>query len=355
MNTTRITTADTAGQSVDPTAALMAGLRANRMAALMADPTTAAVAALTEVWRDANRVLSDDAESDHYGLESARDRVADVLRLLGAQLPAVEVLDVDDPAFDDQMIGRPGQACVGLAPAAVTDATRPWSVPLPGYATVDITPPELLPGGLAASVAEGWAEPYATPTDVPDWAERQARALLRFDMDERGWPLNPAGRTGKTGRNLGKWGENAAADPVVVAGTGADRRVLLIRRADCGQWAAPGGMLDPGEAAPKTLARELREETDVDLAALTPQILATLYVDDPRASDHAWIVSTVALYRLPRAIEPTAGDDATDARWFTFTDLAALENNLAPVGGLYTPHRPLLKLALDRLSALEVS
>lgn len=109
MSTTHTTTADTAGQSPDPTATLMADLRASRTAALRADPTAAAVAALTEVWRDANRVLSDDGESDHYGLESARDRVADVLRLLGAPLPASEVLDVDDPAFDDRMLGRPGE------------------------------------------------------------------------------------------------------------------------------------------------------------------------------------------------------------------------------------------------------
>ncbi len=355
MNTKHIP-ADAADQSADSTAALMAGLRANRTAALMADPTAAAAAALTEVWRDATRVLSDDAESDHEGLESARDRVADVLRLLGAKLPEAQVLDVDDPAFDDRMLGRPGEARVGLAPATVTDATRPWSVPLPGYAPLDITPPELRgPEGLAAAVAQGWAEPYATPADVPDWTERQASALLPFDLDEHGRPLNPTGRTGRTGRNLGKWGENTAADPIVIAGVGADRRILLIKRDDVFQWAVPGGMVNPGELAKQALVRELREETGVDLAELTPHVLGSRYVDDWRNSDHAWVVTTVAVFTLPTEVTATAADDAADAQWLPFCDLPALEAALAAQGQqLYPAHRPLLALALEYLDSAAV-
>lgn len=232
----------------------------------------------------------------------------------------------------------------------VPTALRPWTVAWPGYTPVDITPPELRPEGLAASVAAGWAQPYPSPTDVPDWPARQAAALVPFALDARGWPLNPAGRTGRAGRNLGAWGENQAADPIVVAGHGADRLVLLIRRDDCGQWAIPGGMLEPGERAPKALVRELREETSVDLANLEPEILARTYVQDPRATDHAWITSTVALYQLPAAPAAQAGDDAADAAWWPLTDLGTLTDVLAPVGGLYPAHRSLLVLALVRLA-----
>lgn len=221
-----------------------------------------------------------------------------------------------------------------------------------GYAPVDITPPELHPDGLAESVAAGWAEPYVSPEEVPDWPARLAGALVPYSLDERGWPRNPAGRIGRTGRNLGKWGENAAADPIVVAGSGSGRRVLLIKRGDRGVWAIPGGMVDPGETAPSALVRELREETGVDLGAITPTVLACTYVADWRNSDHAWVCSTVALYHLPEQRPAVAGDDATDAAWRPFTDLDHLVHALHAAGErLYEAHRPLLVAALDRLGS----
>lgn len=133
------------------------------------------------------------------------------------------------------------------------------------YTPTDITPPELRPSALAHHVPD-WAEAMPTPADVPDWEQRQARALVPFELDDRGWPLNPHGRTGRTGRNLGRWGENAAADPIVVAGRGKEQRVLLITRKDIRAEAIPGGMIDPGETAPAALVRELLEETGVDLS-----------------------------------------------------------------------------------------
>lgn len=234
--------------------------------------------------------------------------------------------------------------------ARVPEAMRSWSVPWHGYTPVDITPQELrAEQGLAA--VEDWAEPYADPSEVPDWFDRQAAALIPFDLDDRHWPLNPTGRTGRTGRNLGKWGENAAADPIVVAGTAADRHVLLIKRSDRGVWAIPGGMVDPGETAPATLVRELREETSVDLGEVTPAILTRTYVDDWRNTDHAWVCSTVALYQVPEQLAATAGDDAADAAWVPFADLDQLTTALEGQGRqLYEAHRPLLTAALQRLN-----
>ncbi|HEV2343471.1 MAG TPA: NUDIX domain-containing protein [Actinocrinis sp.] len=232
----------------------------------------------------------------------------------------------------------------------VPAALRPWATAWLDYHPVDITPPELRPEGLPASVAEGWAQPYPSPLDVPDWPARWAAALIPFEVDEWGWPLNPTGRSGRSGRNLGAWGENQAADPIVIASHGADRRVLLIRRSDIGAWAIPGGMVDPGESAPATLARELREETGIDLADLEPVILTRTYVKDWRATDHAWVCSTVALYQLPDAPAARAGDDADDAAWWPLPDLDTLSAALAPLGGLYPAHRPLLAAALDHLA-----
>jgi ADP-ribose pyrophosphatase len=235
--------------------------------------------------------------------------------------------------------------------AKVPANLRSWSMPWHGYTPVDITPPELRADGLAQAAAEGWAEPYATPDDVPNWSERRAQALVPFDFDDRRWPLNPTGRTGRTGRNLGKWGENAAADPIVIAGEGADRHVLLIQRRDRGVWAIPGGMVDPGETAPAALVRELAEETGVDLGELEPTILDRTYVDDWRNTDHAWVASTVALYRLPAQVTATAGDDAADARWWPAATLDQLAQAIEDAGGtLYEAHRPLLATALTQSS-----
>lgn len=237
-----------------------------------------------------------------------------------------------------------------MTPApAVPASLRPWSVNWPAYAPVDVTPPELRPAALANRVPH-WAEAAATPSEVDNWQQRLADALVPFRLDGRGWPLHPHGRTGRTGRNLGKWGENAAADPIVVAGTGDRRCVLLITRGDIHVEAIPGGMVDPGETAPAALVRELREETDVDLRGHQPTILGQDLVDDWRASDHAWVASTSALYQLPATVTATAGDDAADATWWPFGSLDQLDAAVHTAGRtLYSAHRPLLQRALDHL------
>ncbi|MFD5342325.1 NUDIX domain-containing protein [Streptomyces anulatus] len=234
----------------------------------------------------------------------------------------------------------------------IPGALRCWSASWPEYAPTDVTPAELLPAALAQQVP-GWAEAAATPTDVTDWPERQARALISFQVDEHGWPMHPQGRTGRAGRNLGLWGENQAADPIVVAGYGQERRVLLITRSDIEQEAIPGGMVDAhlGETAPAALVRELQEETGVDLRDHTPVILGRDVVDDWRASDHAWVSSTSALYQLPTTVTAIGADDALDANWYEFGSIEQLTAEIEAAGRtLYAAHIPLLTRALDHLA-----
>ena len=43
------------------------------------------------------------------------------------------------------------------------------------------------------------------------------------------------------------------------------QKILLTRRTDNGQWCLPGGGLDPGESVAEACAREMREETGLEV------------------------------------------------------------------------------------------
>lgn len=94
-----------------------------------------------------------------------------------------------------------------------------------------------------------------------------------------------------------------------------ERHVLLIRRdwpPHAGCWALPGGHVDDGESVLVAACRELGEETGI-WADLRLDLVG-VYADpgrDPRGRYVTWAYTAV----LPSLLEPTAGDDAGDARW----------------------------------------
>ena len=51
---------------------------------------------------------------------------------------------------------------------------------------------------------------------------------------------------------------------VAVVGRDDEGRYLLVRRADTGTWALPGGTLEWGEPIRRCIVRELREETNAE-------------------------------------------------------------------------------------------
>ena len=133
-----------------------------------------------------------------------------------------------------------------------------WSVPWPEYSPVDFT----------HQVVRGqpeWADP-PDPRAVSSatWSARVSYEEGGFSRDETsGRPLNPRGRTGMSSRGLlGVWGPNHAADPIVTRyhPTTHQLQMVAIRRKDTGDWAIPGGMVDPGEAVSVTVRREFIEE-----------------------------------------------------------------------------------------------
>ena len=46
-------------------------------------------------------------------------------------------------------------------------------------------------------------------------------------------------------------------------------RILLARRSDDGQWAVPGGFMEPGETAEEAARREVREEVGLHLGPMS--------------------------------------------------------------------------------------
>ncbi len=99
----------------------------------------------------------------------------------------------------------------------------------------------------------------------------------------------------------------------------ADGRVLLVRRADTGLWALPGGTVEWGETLRATVPRELLEEAGVSSAQ--PGFLMGVYSAperDPRF--HAVTVVVGALIEEP-VRGPENPLEIREARLFEVNDL----------------------------------
>ncbi|GLH07134.1 Tetraspanin [Gryllus bimaculatus] len=223
-----------------------------------------------------------------------------------------------------------------------SDSLVPWNVGWPDYNPDDFTAPVIL--------GKPWADrDISDPTFSPKWnsidghVNRQSFVINYSVKDKR--PLNPVGRTGLSGRGLlGRWGPNHAADPIVTRWKRKGSRDVIIHpksqkkilqlvailRGDSGEWAVPGGMVDPGEEVDDTLKREFLEEACnsleksdsleehkeiIDSFFDNGEVVYEGYVDDPRNTDNAW-VETVAMHfhdddgNTTGVIPLQAGDDA---------------------------------------------
>ena len=110
-------------------------------------------------------------------------------------------------------------------------------------------------------------------------------------------------------------------DNLLFADCGDGLAVLMVRRGGhpyIGQWALPGGFVDSGECAEEASARELKEETDVEIP--TEQLCT---VSTPGRDPRGWTVTTCFMGLLPEPVEPKAGDDAADAKWFNVDYIAS--------------------------------
>lgn len=97
-----------------------------------------------------------------------------------------------------------------------------------------------------------------------------------------------------------------------------DRVVLVRRRHPPHGWALPGGFVELGEPLHAAAAREAFEETGLAVE-LTEQFHA---YSDPRRDPRRHTISTVFLGRAEG--QPRGGDDAAEARAFSWTALPGL-------------------------------
>jgi 8-oxo-dGTP diphosphatase len=101
-------------------------------------------------------------------------------------------------------------------------------------------------------------------------------------------------------------------------------RVLLIKRRFeplAGRWSLPGGALEVGETMAEGLAREMKEETglDVEVGAVVDVFDRITRDGDGRVRFHYVLVDFLC---TARAGEPAAGSDVAEV---AFADPAALE------------------------------
>ncbi|KAM9026486.1 ADP-ribose pyrophosphatase, mitochondrial isoform 1-T1 [Ara ararauna] len=251
-----------------------------------------------------------------------------------------------------------------------------WLTEWKDYNPVEYTAKSVLAGPI-------WADPQINDKGFsPKFNERdgevERRSLNGTYVVENGRPRNPVGRTGLTGRGLlGRWGPNHAADPVVtrwkrdgsgnkVAHPVTGKNILqfvAIKRRDCGEWAIPGGMVDPGEKISATLKREFEEEAlnslqkspeekvelEKQLHKLFSQehfVVYRGYVDDPRNTDNAWMETEAVNYHDETGetldnLPLEAGDDAGMVKWVDISEKLKL----------YASHSYFIKLVTEKWGA----
>lgn len=246
------------------------------------------------------------------------------------------------------------------ASARIPGMAQSWLLTLPSYKPVWYVSPHVLEneneyqGGsrVGTKRGAGWADTYdwqktaqTVDTSTGDLVEFRMRAEIEKRVSahgplmffEDGRPCNPMGRTGRCGRgDLGLWGVNNAADPLVYRLHPKDVKTLQValiqRRDDSKAIAVPGGMLEGGLDVSATLFNEFREEAAANMTEGDELMVALRsvfehqgvevyrgFVTDPRTSDDAWIETVAKSFFLPPSIgdkfELQAGDDATRAAW----------------------------------------
>jgi 8-oxo-dGTP pyrophosphatase MutT (NUDIX family) len=114
-----------------------------------------------------------------------------------------------------------------------------------------------------------------------------------------------------------------ATSAVILDGHPGDgRRLLLTRRSDTGLWCLPGGVMEPGESVSEAVAREVAEETGLEVL---PERLIGVYSDPDVLATYADGVKQHPVVLCFRCAvtggAPRISAETTEIGWFAPDDL----------------------------------
>lgn len=116
-----------------------------------------------------------------------------------------------------------------------------------------------------------------------------------------------------------------ATDLVIFKIIEGEKHILLIQRKNNpyqGQWALPGGFVETDEKVITAAARELQEETSVEVEEKDLRFIN--FFDEPNRDPRGRIISFAFAAEVPPETRHQAGDDAKEARWFAVDQLPEL-------------------------------
>ena len=112
-----------------------------------------------------------------------------------------------------------------------------------------------------------------------------------------------------------------------IVGVGAiiihEGKILLEKRKSApgkGKWSIPGGLVDLGESIEHAVVREVKEETDLDVAEpRLVDVVDHIGLDEKGAVKYHFVIVDY-LVNLVRGL-PKAASDAEDLKWVPFSEV----------------------------------